>query len=547
MSRKWLLVSTALVGSLLASAAYAGDAAADGAADQPRAGPQSAGQPGVSPPGVVPGVGAGASTKATGAAQLQSNQGRTAQPDASGISEIVVTAEKREQSLQQVPVAISAFTAEKRDLIGIQSIVDQTNYTPGLTYQPSLDRLSLRGVGRLTNAHTADSGTAIYVDGVFTTSTTEAGRDPLFVERTEILRGPQGTLYGRNAIGGAYNIISRRPTQELSGEARVTAANYDHQEYAARLSGPLTDWLRFSVGYQKVYQGDGYNKNLTGLPNENGVRDRDYYEFQLDGNLGKLDFWAYYGKQTWNDRSTPGGGVHNGGTFAPPETNYYGTGSIFPVASFGFTRGLNTVYTGPVAGNPNLVTGNLRAFEADTAYNDKLTHNDVSRLHLTYHFKDFDLKYIGGFVRYNYFYNQDTDNSSVSSYRIPLSPTAPPITTVGGVGANCFQLQAFGACAPATVFPHVTNTYREDEEFYSHEINIASTWDSPLQYIAGLYFYHEYGSLPQDVYASSQPQIYTPTSAVAGVTGSDEPARQIRSHQLLRQHQLQGRFRAAGL
>ena len=66
-----------------------------------------------------------------------------------------------------MPVAISAFTSAKRDLIGIESVVDQTNYTPGLTYTAGNDRLSLRGVGRLTNVHAADSGTAIYTDGVF--------------------------------------------------------------------------------------------------------------------------------------------------------------------------------------------------------------------------------------------------------------------------------------------------------------------------------------------------------------------------------------------
>ena len=340
---KRLFASTALVGSLLAGAVQAstGDA-------RPPPGAPAAGQPGVSPPGVVPGVGAGASTNPSGAAQQQLNQGRGgAQPDTSSISEIVVTAEKREQSLQQVPVAVSAFTAEKRDLLGIQTIVDQTNYTPGLTYQPSLDRLSLRGIGRLTNAHTADSGTAIYVDGVFTTSTTEAGRDPLFVERTEILRGPQGTLYGRNSIGGAYNIISRQPTKDLSGEARVDIGNYDEQMYEARISGPITDWLRFSLGYQKVYQGEGYDRNLTGLPSEDGVRDRDYYEAQLAGDIGKFDFWFYYGKQTWNDRSTPGGGVHNGNTFAPPELTVSGAGtSIFPVYSFAFNGGRNVTFLG---------------------------------------------------------------------------------------------------------------------------------------------------------------------------------------------------------
>ena len=77
------------------------------------------------------------------------------------IEELVVTAEKREQSLQDVPVAISAFTSERRDLIGITTIQDMTNFTPGLQYSTQLDRTSLRGVGRLTNVHTAQGAVAI--------------------------------------------------------------------------------------------------------------------------------------------------------------------------------------------------------------------------------------------------------------------------------------------------------------------------------------------------------------------------------------------------
>ena len=517
-----LLVSTMLAGALAAGGASAAGAASDAA--QPPPGARSAGTPGVSPPGVVPGVGAGTSTNPTGASMSGNRQeaGRTAETQKGSdnlISEIVVTAEKREQSLQQVPVAVSAFTAEKRDLIGIQSVVDQTNYTPGLTYQPSLDRLSLRGVGRLVNAHTVDSGTAIYVDGAFTTSTFEAGRDPLFVERTEILRGPQGTLYGRNAIGGAYNVISKMPTRELSGEARVTFGNYDREEVTGRLSGPITDWLRFSVGYQKILQGEGYQNNISGAPGRrfsttDGVRDQDYFEGQLAGELGKFDFWFYYGKNQWND-SAPPGTVTNGGTLAPPEINpYFGSGQInlTPIASFGFTGGLNTRFFGPVRGNPALVTGDPYNVQTNVAFKNTLHENDVARTHLTYHFNDFDVKYIGSFTRYNYKYVNDTDQTSVTSYQIPLTP-----------GQTCASLAAFGACSPLTVFPNVYNTYNEDEEFYSHEFNIASTWDKPLQYIAGLYYYHEKFQYPIDVFQPDQPQLKSPLNAVTMVPAAPNP------------------------
>ena len=142
------------------------------------------------------------------------------------VEELVVTAEKREQNLQDVPVAISAFTAARRDQIGIDSVQDIANFTPGLSYSTVNDRLNLRGVGRFSNNLAAESGVANYSDGVYTSSTLEASKTPLFVDRVEVLRGPQGTLYGRNAIGGAINTISRRPTKDWYAEARARLGNY---------------------------------------------------------------------------------------------------------------------------------------------------------------------------------------------------------------------------------------------------------------------------------------------------------------------------------
>src|SRR3954469_2924291 len=158
------------------------------------------------------------SSMASAAAAAPADTGNT-------IEELVVTAEKREQSLQDVPVAISAFTSEKRDLIGVNTIADITNFTPGLEYNAANDRNTLRGVGRLTNVHAADISVAQYSDGIYTSSTTEAGKTPLFVDRLEVLRGPQGTLYGRNSIGGAINIISKRPTEDWYGEVRAQYQN----------------------------------------------------------------------------------------------------------------------------------------------------------------------------------------------------------------------------------------------------------------------------------------------------------------------------------
>src|ERR1700741_1789535 len=200
-------------------------------------------------------------------ALLAASLGATAQAQTTStntIAELVVTAEKREQSLQDVPVAISAFTSEQRDIVGIQSIQDMTNFTPGLQYSTSTDRVSLRGLGRLTNVLSADASVANYADGVYETFAVRAGASTLFTDRVEVLRGPQGTLYGRTSIAGALNIISKRSTEDWYAEARVGYANYEHSDVEFAVSGPtaIPGW-KFRLAAQWEDQEQGWIKNTV--------------------------------------------------------------------------------------------------------------------------------------------------------------------------------------------------------------------------------------------------------------------------------------------
>src|SRR3979490_3018069 len=102
------------------------------------------------------------------------------------IAEIVVTAEKRTENLETVPVAISAYTSKTRDLVGIESIQDMTNFTPGLAYSTSLDRAFIRGVGRETNNLSTNPGVATYSHGVYTHSVIAASGDSMFEDRIEV-------------------------------------------------------------------------------------------------------------------------------------------------------------------------------------------------------------------------------------------------------------------------------------------------------------------------------------------------------------------------
>ena len=448
-----------------------------------------------------------------------------------GLTEVVVTAEKREQSLQQVPVAISAFTSKERDIKGIETIQDITNFTPGLTYSTQLDRTNMRGLGRLTNQLSADSAVAVYSDDFFTTSTTEAGRDTLFVDRVEVLRGPQGTLYGRNAIGGVINIISKRPTATPYAEVRAAFGNYGYQQYEGAVSGPLADGLNFRLSGYYTDQSQGYFKNtFGGLPSEGNVKKEYYVEAQMSAKMGdNAEWWVKAFTQGWTDRGGPGA-LLSTPTTGPYDTNL--ASPQFPV-TFNPSFGYNTTFVaaacglpepgkvcgtggpvpgsvvGAVNGGVNPADQNMHNFAHDQKLGIRLTDTYAINSHFIYHFPGVDFKYITGYNTYHYHLNSDWDNSSVSSYQLPLNP------------AGACALGAFGpTCTNATVHPAEKFGYDEFNHWYSHEFNLTSTTNGPVSWTAGAFFFDERYTNPITVGLQQQPEVYSPYSAGLSAFGS---------------------------
>jgi iron complex outermembrane receptor protein len=140
--------------------------------------------------------------------------GATSADAASTISELIVTAEKRSERLQDVPVAVTAFSAEQRSLVGIENIQDLTDYTPGLSYSSIDNRPYLRGIGRNTDNLAVASAVAIYYNGIYdgANANTILQHSDLFIDNIEIDRGPQNTLHGANSDGGTINYVSKKPT-----------------------------------------------------------------------------------------------------------------------------------------------------------------------------------------------------------------------------------------------------------------------------------------------------------------------------------------------
>ena len=394
------------------------------------------------------------------------------------IEELVVTAEKREQSLQDVPVAVSAFTSEKRDLVGINTVQDMTNFTPGLQYSTQTDRISLRGVGRLNNSHAADSSVAVYSDGVYSTSTVQAGETPIFIDRLEVLRGPQGTLYGRNSVGGAINIVSKKPTEEFYAEVRGTYQNYDRRLFEGAVSGPITDWLQFRLAANWDKQTKGWFENIStnGAPDEGGVLSTKFYEAQLAIQFSeRFEAWFKISIINW-DNGGGGPGSRSSWTPAPYNTTLQGTNTLNQ--GFGYSGLATNVVSNCPARNPAL--DDSRKICVDTPGTVRLTNTYIVANHWTYHADDFDIKYVTGGTKYHYHLTGDQDGGGVSSY-------STCYTQSGAAQAACLA----GTTAPINYSTKYKFDYEEIEEWWSHEINLISTGDGPFQYLVGGYYYHE--------------------------------------------------------
>ena len=156
------------------------------------------------------------------------------QEGAAVLEELVVTARRREENLQDVPIAVTAFQGDRLEQMDISDVSAFGDLAPNVTLKPtaSLSGASnaaaffIRGVGQTDFAVTTDPGVGTYLDGVYIARSVGGVLDTLDIESVEVLRGPQGTLFGRNTIGGAINIRSRRPADELSGDIRASTPSF---------------------------------------------------------------------------------------------------------------------------------------------------------------------------------------------------------------------------------------------------------------------------------------------------------------------------------
>ncbi|MBY8823573.1 TonB-dependent receptor [Sphingomonas colocasiae] len=189
---------------------------------------------------------------------------------------IVVTAQRREQKLLDVPVAVTALGEQALKDKQVNDVLDLENVVPGLKVSlfSTAPKITIRGVGSEAYNYGGDPGVAFHANGVYI-GRPEAQRGAFFdLERVEVLRGPQGTLYGRNTTGGAINLIYRRPTQEFEAVLSGSYGNYDAYEASAVVNGGLSDTISARLGFKREYN-KGYTRNA--MPGGRRLDDQDNY------------------------------------------------------------------------------------------------------------------------------------------------------------------------------------------------------------------------------------------------------------------------------
>ncbi len=180
------------------------------------------------------------------------------------LDEIIVTANKRKENLQNVPISIVSLTSERLESSGVQSTDDLSAVVPGLTMESNFSGFAphLRGVGQTSTQVGNENSVAITVDGVYIANLNGALLDLASVDSIEVDKGPQGTLFGRNATGGAIIITTKDPTQEFHGTGSLTYGNYNTVETSDYVTGGITPILAADLAVYASHQGDGYGRNL---------------------------------------------------------------------------------------------------------------------------------------------------------------------------------------------------------------------------------------------------------------------------------------------
>ena len=431
------------------------------------------------------------------------------------LEEVVVTATKSATNIRDVPIAISAFTGTELRDQGIGSVNALANFVPGVNLDTSTAfsgsrsvlSASIRGIGLDDFALNLDPAVGIYLDGVYLARTIGANSQLLDVERVEVLRGPQGTLFGSNTIGGAISIVTREPKDHFAATGVVTLGSFDRRDVQASVDLPFTDTLLSTFTFSSIKR-NGYEKRIPYVSTTPYVSDDPHAFAQLGygsgDNQGGQNETAARGKLVWrNDHITL--------TLTGDYTRTDETSSPVTLLQASTTGTFNTVYNDCLAGvtianvsgplicgaraqfgtglfgaNLNPATSRLTwGNQYVTGNIDETYANGPNFVHITNY---------GGALTGEVAFTDTLMLRSITGYR--------DLYFVNGVDNDGSPLQFY------------ESTYLMRQHQISQELQlIGKALDNRLNYLFGAYYFDENGEDKQDlIFAQGLQQINTDTT-----------------------------------
>ena len=403
----------------------------------------------------------------------------------SRIEEVLVTAERRSESVLDVPITMTAFDSKLIEELGITNALDLQEQVPGLQFGDHTRQIGqgdvIRGIGsRLSGETHSDLAVATYIDGVYTVGTYGVAPSLFDLERVEVARGPQGTLHGRNSIAGAVSYFTKRPTQEWDFKIQSEFTDQFTQRYNAVVGGPIFDGLSFRIsgGY---YEGDGQQEN-TGAGDDYDAPDQISFSpqlrFQFEGFDSNLR-WAHV-----EDKGVPRRHLTLSNRTRERPCNPGIDGNGDPSSDPNFCTGVNpwfrSVEINP-AFDPDCAVG-VPGFECgdlENKVNNNRTGTEDSEGDQVFFFAEYELTDTLS-LRYSYGWsdvNQSTGYDGDETGRQSRSETGP---------GRLFAADVTGADVRLEDTIHGVN-YIYDE--WSHEVLLTSNFDGPFNFIVGAFTY----------------------------------------------------------
>ncbi|MEH6586677.1 MAG: TonB-dependent receptor [Halioglobus sp.] len=390
------------------------------------------------------------------------------------LEEVVVTANRRESALLDTPISLSAFDSATLEKFSIDSAQDLVARTPSLSMTGTPSKISIRGVGRPNNALGSDPGVAIYSDGVYTTEAGLFDYTNLFdTQRVEVLRGPQGTLYGRNAVGGAINIISMGPTPIWKSKVNLELGNYDYQAVQGLISGPITDQLSM-VAAGSTIKHSGFQKEVTSGEDFDD-KDTRYLRVAFKYHWNNIWYSKIQLSSVDLDRRPS-----NGYRTLPFSTDYV---QIVPDADSGAPLNLPGTFPGQNFVNfhqgyskENAAVKDESKTQSDVIPSQKTETQSVYLLNEVA-LGNYRLKHLAS--HYEYEFSKQVDNDA---------------TTAADAGFSWSELYLGGIPVSALTgidqaAPMVTDHTAQEASFTSQDLQFYSELDGAINFVSGLYYY----------------------------------------------------------